>query len=200
MPDRPLKRSQWRPRVLLSVRALMVIVLILGGGLGWVVRCARLQRDAVAAIEAAGGKVFYDWDVSNGLILKPGARRPFLKWLVARIGPDYVGNVTSVSLQGELGARADDALLTHVSRLDHLEELDLRGNGSVTDAGLVHLRGLTRLRLLDLNASGVQGPGLANLNGLTGLQTLRLEGLPVSDNDLGRLSGLTGLVALSVSK
>ena len=38
----------------------MALVLLLGGGLGWVVHCARVQRDAVSAIRRAGGNVFYD--------------------------------------------------------------------------------------------------------------------------------------------
>jgi hypothetical protein len=40
----------------------MAAVLIIGGGLGWLVYCARAQREAVAAIEAADGKVYYDWE------------------------------------------------------------------------------------------------------------------------------------------
>jgi hypothetical protein len=35
----------------------MVLVLIVGGGLGWFVRRATVQRDAVEAITAAGGSV-----------------------------------------------------------------------------------------------------------------------------------------------
>lgn len=50
-PDRPKRRI---PRIRFSLRALMVVVLILGVGLGyWVVR-SREQRDAVAAIECGG--------------------------------------------------------------------------------------------------------------------------------------------------
>ena len=43
--------SSCRRRLRLSVRALMVLVLITGGGLGWLVYSARIQRDAIAAIQ-----------------------------------------------------------------------------------------------------------------------------------------------------
>jgi hypothetical protein len=43
------------------MRGLIVLVLVIGGGLGWVVREAHMQRDAVAAVVKAGGTVLYDW-------------------------------------------------------------------------------------------------------------------------------------------
>jgi hypothetical protein len=49
----------------MSLRALMVLVLACGAGLAWLVRSARIQRDAVAAIENAGGSVAYEWRQIN---------------------------------------------------------------------------------------------------------------------------------------
>jgi hypothetical protein len=49
------------PRMRLSVRALLILVLILGSGFGWVAYRVRVQRDAVAAIKRAGGSVEYDY-------------------------------------------------------------------------------------------------------------------------------------------
>ena len=40
----------WRRFLRLSVRGLIVLVLVIGAGLGWLVRSAHIQRDAVAAI------------------------------------------------------------------------------------------------------------------------------------------------------
>ncbi len=48
--------------VRISVRALIIMVLTIGGGLGLVVRQSQTQRDAVAAITKAGGIVQYDWE------------------------------------------------------------------------------------------------------------------------------------------
>jgi hypothetical protein len=42
----------------------MVLVLLLGGGLGWfahLARQAQIQRDAVAAVKKFGGSAHYDW-------------------------------------------------------------------------------------------------------------------------------------------
>jgi hypothetical protein len=50
----------------LSLRGLIIVVLLAGGLLGWFVRSARIQRQAVAAIEKAGGSVAYEWDFQNG--------------------------------------------------------------------------------------------------------------------------------------
>ena len=61
MSDRPSQKI-WRRWLRLSVRGLMILVLILGGGLGWIVHRAKTQRVAVAAIEKAGGWVRYDWE------------------------------------------------------------------------------------------------------------------------------------------
>jgi len=41
------------------------MVLVLGAWLGWFVRNARIQHDAVAAVERAGGSVAYDIDWRN---------------------------------------------------------------------------------------------------------------------------------------
>ena len=40
----------WRRFLRFSVRGLIVVVLVIGAGLGWIVRQAHIQRDAVAAI------------------------------------------------------------------------------------------------------------------------------------------------------
>ena len=45
-----------------SVRGLIVVVLVTGTTLGWIVRSARIQRAAVAAIESTKGSVRYDWE------------------------------------------------------------------------------------------------------------------------------------------
>ena len=48
MVDRPLSRA-WRRRLRLGVGILMILALILGGGLAWINRRARVQPDAIAA-------------------------------------------------------------------------------------------------------------------------------------------------------
>jgi len=213
-----------RRRFGLSLRALMLVVLLLGGGLGWLAYRARVQRQAVAAIEAAGGKVIYRWLFGGGKDSSP-TRSVRWKWLVDAVGPDYLGTVVAVigDMFGEKGT--DDALMARIGRLGGLEKLLISGQGAgavtdagmaqlrnltrlevlwiqdclaVTDAGLDHLRGLTRLRDLELIQTGIDGPGLKNLAGLTRLEDLSIN-RALEDDSLAHLAGLTSLTSLSLS-
>ena len=127
-------------------------MLAIGGWLGWMVRSARIQREAVAAIQAAGGRNMYDWEWENGYPMKnEGPRAP--KWLVDRLGIDYFGSVVYVefnvfdtygmAMRQDAGFDASglqsyrrrfDAALAQVGRLRRLEELRL-SSSEVTDDG-----------------------------------------------------------------
>src|SRR3954453_23726474 len=93
MPDQrlPASRRRW---LRISVRAVLLLVLLIGGLLGWMVRAARIQRDAVAAIDGAGGHVLYDWEWENGYPKNDGPWAP--EWLVDRLGIDCFGSVVHV--------------------------------------------------------------------------------------------------------
>jgi internalin A len=161
-----------------SVRGLLLLVLVIGCGLGWIVqivRAGQVQRRAVAAIYQAGGWVVYDtvWDEDqNTSTWKP--RWP--KWLVDQLGVDYFGNVVFINLHD----RGTDEVLAHVARLKHLKQLHRPGL-AVTDAGLVHLGRLSDLRLLSLDHTQVTDAGLAHLKGLSGLKWLKLTRTRVTD-------------------
>lgn len=97
MEDRPAKRwNRWHARLRLSVRGLMVLVLVLGGGIGWVVNRARVQREAVAAIRRAGGQVRYDEKFLS--YDKELGGPSWKKWLVVHLGIDYFENATEVPI------------------------------------------------------------------------------------------------------
>jgi hypothetical protein len=51
----------------------------------------------------------------------------------------------------------------------------------VTDGGLIHLKGLTNLRLLDLMGTKVSDAGMAHLKALTHLTDLNLMDTKVTD-------------------
>ena len=60
----PISRRRW---LRTSTRGLIVLVLIIGGWLGWLVPAVLiLARDAVAAIKDVGGRTAYDWEMRNG--------------------------------------------------------------------------------------------------------------------------------------
>jgi internalin A len=166
----------------------MVFMLILGCGLGWVVHHARVQRDAVAAIERAGGRVMYEWQFKNS-IPNPAGKPWAPKWLVDLVGVDYFGNAVYVI---SCTRKTSDAILDPVGRLSRLERLDL-SDSAVTDAGLVHLEGLSRLRTLELGGTDISDAGIAHLKGLTNLRELFLQPSRVGDAGLAHLENLTGL-------
>ena len=70
------------------------------------------------------------------------------------------------------------------------------GNTNITDAGLVHLKGLTKLERLRLEGTKVTDAGLVHLKGMTKLWNLHLEGTQVTDYGLTHLKGLTSLTEL----
>jgi len=163
---------------------MMILVLALGAWLGWITHCARVQRDAVAAIRRSGGLIFYNerlWDPLQsecGGLLRP-------KWLVDLIGVDYLSHVTEVALDHH----ATDADLMQIGRLARLERLSI-SQSSITDAGLRHLRGSRALRQLFLHCTPISDGGLAHLNGLARLQLLTLVDTTVTDAGLPYLRGL----------
>ena len=88
-----------------------------------------------------------------------------------------------------------DAELVHLKGLTSLKSLVL--GSDITDAGLVHLKGMTSLQTLSLS-SQITDAGVVHLKGLTGLQTLNLYRTKVTDAGLVHLKGLTGLQTLGL--
>jgi Leucine-rich repeat (LRR) protein len=176
------------------VRGLIVIVLVIGVGLGWVVRQAHVQRDAVAAILRAGGVVEYDWQRANRKSI-PGGEPSAPRWLVHLIGGDFFGHVTAVWLSN---MKETDATLADVGHLNRLEELYINSQ-AISDAGVGHLTGLTKLSVISLYRTQVTDAGLAHLKGLNNLSYLGLGGTRVTDAGLAHLTGLTNLRRLVLS-
>jgi hypothetical protein len=196
MPDQAkLVARPWRRFIRFSVRGLTVLVLVIGAGLGWLVRGARIQREAVAAITSAGGTVYYDWERSNQKPI-PGARPWAPRWLVDRIGVDYFGHVTTVWFIGS--STAADTTFAQVGHLTRLEELVLI-ESSVGNAGLAHLEGLTKLKVLQLGCTKGTDAGLVHLKGLNNLSILNLNCARISDRGLEHLRGRTNLSSLDLS-
>jgi hypothetical protein len=194
-------RRRIRPR--LSIRALIVLVLAIGVGLGWIVHRARVQRLAVAAIEQAGGKVEYDWQWTDHTTSPPTPPlKPWPKWLVDAVGVDYLADVASVVFMGSLESpdnpdRASDDLMREVGRLGRLKVLCLYDSNQVTDAGLAHIGQLSSLRSLVVNSHNVSDAGLGSLRELDP-RILNLDDCPVTPAGLVHLKGMGHLEELSL--
>lgn len=130
--------------------------------------------------------------------------------------------------------RVTDAGLAHMAKFPALRNLEIRndaswpaggkGAGMITDAGMVHLKGLARLQSLDvsfswvtdagldslgemrelqglyLGFSRVKGPGLGKLGSLPKVSFLSLDGCKLDAEGLGALSAATGLRKLSLGR
>jgi len=107
----------WRRYLRFSVRGLIVLVLVIGGWLGWLVRGAHIQREAVAGITRACGSVKYDYGWTNGNYI-PGEKPSKPGRLAALIGVDYFGHVTEVWLFSS--STTADAALVQVGRRTQL--------------------------------------------------------------------------------
>ncbi len=205
MPD-PKPRRTWRQRLRfrLSVRALMVLVLVLGGWLGWVVHRARVQREVVATIVRAGGRVWYDdvWydevevivDATDGTVLGPKRKSWPPPWLVDSLGIDYFFSVVQVGFN-KPGA---DEVASCVARLPRVDTLYF-GNSDLSDSGLARFRGLD-LRELLLRGTKVTDAGVRHLRGLTNLKDLDLSSTSVGDAAMAQVANLSKLERLVLER
>jgi len=192
MPAGPVSRRS-RRYLRFSVRGLIVVVLVIGAGLGWIVRQAHVQRDAVHVITKAHGRAHYDIDPSNGAF--PGNRLSAWRRLIAQyIGIDYVFHVTYVDL--DVTPQNNDAqrqqALTRLEDLTQLEQLNLSGK-SVTDGDLARVASLKHLEVLMLQNSGISDAGLTHVRALTSLREIYITNAAIGDDGLNHFRGLTNL-------
>ena len=167
----------------------MVLVLAVGGGLGWFIHRATIQRDAVKAIVAATGTVGYDFQQFHYVRDLPGP-----KWLVDLVGIDFFADVVSVTIR----TPQTDAILLQVGRLHRLKWLDAP-SVQVTDAGLARLAGLPEIRSLSCSgAPELTDAGLAHLAGLGRLEALSIYGTRIEGSGLAHLTGLKQLKYLAI--
>ncbi len=167
-----------RERLVVSVRALMLLVLAVGLGLGWKINRAGTQKRAVARIEKAGGSVIYDYTFDGTYPYKPIESPGVPAWLRARLGDEFFQEVTAVSFYKPV----TDDQLAPVADFDRLLALELHGT-KVTNAGLAHLANLKNLREIRLDRTQITDAVLARLRPLTGLRRLDLqqEGLSMKE-------------------
>jgi hypothetical protein len=115
---------------------------------------------------------------------------------------DWSAVVARLKEQGAAGIDAEgqmtDVMIQEVSSLEHITALKLGGSRSVTDAGVRHLSGLSRLRYLDLSGTSITDQGLEVLLALPELETISLAWTRVTDAGLANLSGCERLVNVNL--
>ena len=122
---------------------------------------------------------------------KPWAPR----WLVDRLGVDYFGHVTDVTVINSVGD-GPKAAIAPICRLSGVQGIHVFAP-PFGDAELAGLRGLRSLSVLNLAGSHVSDSGLAHLKGLTNLSIMSLCNTKITDEGLAHLDGLTKLSYLN---
>jgi hypothetical protein len=133
-----VKPKSWRRLLRVSVRGLAVVVLLIGGMLGWAVRSARIQREAVASIRRARAGTTYGPQYLGGTLYNR-SEKPWWcpKWLVKQIGIDYFDRPVQVVFVNDT-TQCTDVIVQQIAKLGRVEWVGI-GSGKITDAGLRHL-------------------------------------------------------------
>ena len=182
----------------------MFLVLVVGGGLGWV--SLQRQREArlkwvIATIEGLGASLDYD-----------GIGISRIQWLSGNPNPASISRraLTASEIEAlgscrrlreitmDVGVLTDDGLAA--LSYDTLLEKVYLFKPEISDAGVNHLTALCRLKKLDLlGASDVTDAALAQIAGLTELEEISLSGATITGSGLVHLTGLKKLGSLSLS-
>ena len=185
-----------------SLRTLLLAVLVINLPLSWFaarLEKARKQKEAVEALEKAGGYAFYRSQSEDRFaeLLAPKRAR-------ALLGDHFFFDVVAVlaydkSIDFKLVTcrNLGDKELTYLKGLPSLEILHL-GDTQVTDAGLENVKELADLRELVLSDTQVTDAGLEHLKGLTNLTDLHLGDTQITDAGLEHLAAMTNLTFLTL--
>ena len=91
-----------------------------------------------------------------------------------------------------------DAGMVHLKGLRSLRKLDLHST-NITDRGIANLAALTHLEELDLSNTRLTGAGMKALAKLKGLRRLRLNSTRITDESFVHFAGLSNLEHLHIS-
>jgi hypothetical protein len=203
-PTPPKRRRRWFS---LSLRGMMLLILIVGGVMGWKARRASLQRRAVARIERVQGDVTYDWHRKNPFLTPGGPTEPpGPVWLRKMLGDEYFQEVVGVTIpdleHGPAPAHAppppspDEPLDSPRRKALHER---VRQNREAEEAlaqdELACLEGLDRIESLTLYHPPLNSAGLERLGRLTSLKDLSIS-WPLNAEGLAQVAKLSNLEKL----
>ncbi|HEY5314719.1 MAG TPA: hypothetical protein VIK18_19450 [Pirellulales bacterium] len=171
-----------------SLRALLLAVLVASLPLGWWVRTAHRQRQAVGALRELGAWVVYDFEYDDGLhtpAAVTGDVPP--QWLRRLLGPDLCGN--AVQLDWVPFFASDDFgsdVTPYLAMLPDMLMVQLI-DSSMTDADLAELRGWSKIEYLMIESESVTDKSVDTLRGLRSLKFLSIEKTGISPAGYDRL-------------
>lgn len=191
-----------------SLRTLLIFTAICAIAAAWLAKTVerkRNERKAADAIVKLGGRVTYDYQNDPNWVPGPhwydGLKSVDDKRKQTAQKPSlvksYLSEVTTVDLLS--GHTATDADLVWLKLLPKLRDLSL-GGSAFTDAGLATVKELTDLESLTLADTAVTDGGLVNIEGLSLLRALNLYDTRIGDPGLAHLKGLARLDWLVLTK
>lgn len=201
--------SRWRLPLRFSLRTFLAVVTVFCIVLAWQLHRARQQRQAVAAIRAAGGWVYYDFQQAGP---PPGkidaAARPWEPaWLIRLVGLDFFHDVTVVNMvYNEDGPKRLDNerppvdIAPHLAHFPRLRELLISG-AFLNDEGMRVVGGLKRLEsFYQWEGAGIGDDGAAHLRDMPRLRYIHLGSSQVGDRGLAAIATLPNLEGLSMQR
>jgi len=152
--ETPKPKRRWYQYSLRTLFVVMTMVACFCSWYAYEMNEAAKRRAAIEEIKTIGGMVFY-YDADIYPVMPAGGEPPDWYSLLRQLhGDEHLGNAISVFLDG---TQITDADLIHLKGLTELEGLYLHGT-QITDAGLVHLRDLPRLEVLKPNQVASTAP------------------------------------------
>jgi len=206
-PAQPAVSRGWQ----FTIRSLLAWTLVLALLLGAWSDGARKRRDAVRAIEAAGGTIAYLREPVNESALKlcrsylgcvvfgqPSPSVDLTRVKDVRAVLPRLKHLNAICSLNLLLSGVSDADLDSVAVLHSLEKLYLC-NTRITDDALRQISGLPNLRVLSLCSTSVTDEGLRYVSGMTTLRELNVDNTRITDAGLRHLKGLHDLNSLNLS-
>ncbi len=207
----------------ISLRGLLLVILAIALGLGWIANKARQQREAVSALQKFGGFVHYDWEFKNGRVkvprgnslwkptwgtLTPG-RKPWAPdWVRRAAGDECFQSIAHVSLYVDIKKGMADATWVNMGAADQaLRKLATQtsvrtlqiGGQQVTDENLSYVGQMTGLEELSIEwAFHLTDMGFQHLSGLKQLRILHIGKSKMTDASLEAIGKLTSLEELRI--
>jgi hypothetical protein len=188
-------RRKW---LQLSLRTLLVLVTVL---CVWFARQsyrARMQAQAIAAIEKLGGHVGFDYQLDpKTRTWKTAPSRLLPQWAIDLLGEDHFRRVAIVNFDDGSNPTSDD--LSFLAGMTDLRELTLFNRTQIDDGALSHVKSMQQLEVLALEGTKVKGPGLIHLRPMRKMRGLTLSGTAVNDDALAHLDQMAQLEWLMLS-
>lgn len=193
-PASPLEKPRRARRGLaMSLRAMMLVVLLVAVWTGWQVNRARAVRRSVRAIQEYGGSVVFESPFDKSGKWMSRIHPP--KWLYHKLGEEFFSSVTSVKIDRKSGKRSLSDVVNFLINFPELRELDI-GGVYVIDADIEVIGRMSRLEKLFI-AEASETIALSNWQATQGSLAKPTSFTPRGMRHLAKLKKLKSLLLLT---